>query len=104
MRTRTVVLTSIGALACSIAGAFVFAEYHAQQDRDAAAATCGAVQMGVPVTEVVQSIRTLAQVRFDGDFGGKSVIVALSGPAYCYCKLTLGEGGVVTSSKGLCQH
>ena len=104
MRMRASVISVLGLVGCSIGGALVYAEHQAAKDRSASAAVCAAVPLGFNLSVATQSIKTRAQVRFDGDFGRDSSIVALKGPAYCYCKLTLGQDGMVYKSEVRCQH
>jgi hypothetical protein len=104
MKIRASVISVLGLVACSVAGAFAYAEHRAAEDRSASAAVCAAVPLGVNLPVATDSIKGKAQVRFDGDFGSDSYIVALKGPAYCYCKLTLRQDGLVGKSEARCQH
>lgn len=104
MKMRASVISVLGLIGCSAAGALAYAEHRAAKDRSASAAVCAAVPLGANLPVATESIKSRAQVRFNGDFGPDSSIVALKGPAYCYCKLTLGQDGMVGKSEVQCQH
>ena len=104
MKMRAAVISVLGLVGCSVAGAFAYAEHRAAKDRSASAAICAAVPLGVNLPVATELIKQSAQLRFGGEFGPDSYIVALKGPAYCYCKLTLGQDGTVGKSEVRCQH
>jgi hypothetical protein len=104
MKMRALVFSVLGLVGCSVAGAFAYAEHRAAKNRGASAAVCAAVPLGVNLAIATESIKSRTQVRFDEDFGSDASIVALKGPAYCYCKLTLGQDGMVGKSEVRCQH
>lgn len=103
MKTRVVALSAVVLVGCSLAGTFVYAEHRAAEDRRASAAICAAVPLGVSVPVATELIRSQRQVRLGGELG-QSDVVALEGPAYCFCKFSLGADGMIGSSMTRCHH
>lgn len=83
------------------AAAFTYQEYELGLDRESSRAACESIHVGTTTGEALTLISKTKEVRFADLAAG---VVAIRGPAYCYCRITPNSGGLVLEVKSLCQH
>lgn len=103
MSRRRTVISVLAVVGCLVAAGFTYAHMQVASDRIAAAKVCSSVPLNESLASARDWLKATGEIRFDVGTGA-SWVVALGGPAYCHCTLTVTPDGLVRDAKAVCQH
>lgn len=98
-----IILRALAAVAVLVGIWIAWVDHLRLRDRTDSAVVCRSIPVGLGTKEIEQFIRKERDVRFVGSDTAHGFIVALAGPAYCYCNVSMHESKSQNATE-ICHH